>query len=268
MEVGFLTGCLGKMPLEEIIAWAGANGVKCIEINATHLGEDTPERDAAILAALGAAGVRLSGIWVHGGVLDDPARGVRNLRAGTDRCVRLGIDVCIATAGIAPAGVTREEAIDGPFTDIYGPACEYASSKGVKIALENWYATLIMNFELWDRMLDRVPAANFGFNFDPSHLEWQGIDYLAGVERYGKRIFHVHAKDTEVRSDVLARVGVNGKGWWRYCIPGQGRVRWGEFIARLRRIGYNGVLSIEHEDGFIPPKDGILLGKKFLEQYI
>lgn len=269
MEVGFLTACMGKTPIEEIIAWAGANGVRQLEIPPGHLGEDTPQRDEVLAKALAKAGVALSSIAAYdGGLLKDPKKGLADLKAAIDRCVRLGTDTCCALAGIAPQGMSREDAIDGPFTDIFGPACEHAAGKGVKVALENWYATLIMHFDHWDRVLERVPATNLGFNYDPSHLLWQGIDYLAGVETYASRIFHTHAKDTEVRDEVVRRVGVDGPDWWRYCIPGQGRVKWGEYVARLRRIGYDGVLSIEHEDGFIPPKDGVLLGKKYLEQFI
>ena len=255
MEVGFLTACMGKEPLEEIIAWSGASGVKQLEIHVGHLGEATDKRDAAIKKALDAAGVAVSGIAHYdANICNDPKKGLDALKVSIDRCVRLGTNVCCALAGKPPDGMSKEEAIDGPFTDIYGPACEYAASKGVRVALENWFATLIQHFDHWDRALERVPAANLGFNYDPSHLIWQGIDYLGGVERYGDRIFHTHAKDTEIRDDVVRQVGIQGRGWWRYCIPGQGRVRWGEFIARLRRVKYDGVLSIEHEDGFVGQK--------------
>ena len=269
MEVGFLTACMRKEPLESIIAWAGATGIRKLEVPPSHLGEDTPKRDEAIAKALAKAGVRLSSIAAYdGGLLGDPKKGLANLKAAIDRCVRLGADTCCALAGIAPQGMSREQAIDGPFSDIFGPACDYAAEKSIKVALENWFATLIMHFDQWDRVLERVPAANLGFNYDPSHLLWQGIDYLGGVEKYGKRIFHTHAKDVEVCDEVVRRVGVHGPGWWRYCIPGQGRVNWGEYIARLRRIRYDGVLSIEHEDSFLGAKEGVLLGKRYLEQFI
>ncbi|HUS44546.1 MAG TPA: sugar phosphate isomerase/epimerase [Phycisphaerae bacterium] len=269
MEVGFLTACMGREPLEDVIAWAGANGIRLLEVPTGHLGEDTPEHHAGTTKALQAAGVHLSSVAHYdANICNDPQKGLAALKAAIDRCVRFGTDVCCSLAGLPPEGMKKEEAIDGPFTDIFGPAAEYAASKGVRIALENWYATLIQHFDQWDRVLERVPAENLGFNYDPSHLVWQGIDYLAGVERYGPRIFHVHAKDAEIREEVRRQVGVDGNGWWRYCIPGQGRVRWGEFIARLRRIGYDGVLSIEHEDGYISAQEGVLLGRRYLEQFI
>ncbi|HUU93135.1 MAG TPA: sugar phosphate isomerase/epimerase [Phycisphaerae bacterium] len=269
MEVGFLTACMRDESLEDIIAWAGEAGVARLEVTLAHLGNDTPERDEAVQQALDAAGVGLSSVAAYDAkILEDPQKGLANLKAAIDRCARLGTDVCCALAGIAPEGMTREDAIEGPFTDIFGPASEHAEQAGVTIALENWFATLIMHFDHWDHVLERVPSARLGFNYDPSHLAWQGIDYLEGVEVYASRIVHTHAKDTEIRDDVRRRIGVHGKGWWRYCIPGQGCIRWGEYIARLRRIGYDGVLSIEHEDGFLGAKEGVLLGKRYLEQFI
>jgi len=269
MEVGFLTACMGKEPLEKIIAWAGKNGIRKLQVIQSHLGPDTEKRDAAIAKTLAAAGVTLSSVAAYdGGLCRDPKKGLANLKVAIDRCVRLGTDVCCALAGLPPEGMTKEQAIDGPFTDVFGPACAYAAKKGIRIALENWFATLIAHFDQWDRVLERVPAANLGFNYDPSHLLWQGIDYLAGVEKYGPRIFHTHAKDTEIRDEVVRRVGIQGPDWWRYVIPGLGRVRWGEYVARLRRVKYDGVLSIEHEDGTIGAKEGVLLGKRYLEQYL
>ena len=63
-------------------------------------------------------------------------------------------------------------------------------------------------------------------------------------------------------------VGNQGSGWWRYVIPGLGRIQWGQYIAALRRNGYNGVISIEHEDDSLEREEGFLIGKKYLEQFI
>ncbi len=270
MDIGFLTACMRDTALEDIIRWSGDNGVARLEILTPHLGENTPERNDTIRTALEAAGVEASAIAHYDGkLLEVPKEeAVAALKESVDRCVALGTDVLCSLTGLPPDGMSREDAIDGPVCAVFGPVLEYAAAKGVRIALENWFATCIQNFEHWDRLLERLPNDNLGFNYDPSHLLWMGIDYLGGVEAYAQRIFHTHAKDTEVRDEVLRRVGNQARGWWRYRIPGQGRVRWGEFIARLRRIGYDGVLSIEHEDPYISARDGVLLGKKYLEQFI
>ena len=149
----------------------------------------------------------------------------------------------------------------------YGKLCKDGEKVGLKFALENWFATNIMNLDQWALMFTEVPNDNFGLNFDPSHLYWQDIDHLAAVEEFAKRIFHTHAKDTEVRRHVRARIGNQTMGWWRYVIPGFGDIDWGVYIARLRRVGFNGVLSIEHEDSALGREEGFIKGLAYLRQF-
>jgi sugar phosphate isomerase/epimerase len=117
-------------------------------------------------------------------------------------------------------------------------------------------------------MFALVEADNFGLNFDPSHLLWQDIDYLHAVEVFGPRIFHTHAKDTEIMQRRRAWVGNQASGWWRYVIPGLGAVDWGAYIACLRRVGYNGVLSIEHEDSAVGREEGFMIAARYLRQFV
>ena len=84
---------------------------------------------------------------------------------------------------------------------------------------------------------------------------------------FGKRIFHTHAKDTLIDAEAKAHVGIYGHGWWRYVIPGSGAIRWGEYINHLRNAGYQGVLSIEHEDSAVSREKGFILGARHLGQF-
>jgi sugar phosphate isomerase/epimerase len=86
-----------------------------------------------------------------------------------------------------------------------------------------------------------------GLEFDPSHLYWQGIDYLRAVREFKERIYHVHAKDTELLPEVRYRKGVNGDTY-RFRIPGYGDINWTAFLSTLNEIGYDGGIAIEHED--------------------
>ncbi|MCI0512160.1 TIM barrel protein, partial [candidate division KSB1 bacterium] len=70
-----------------------------------------------------------------------------------------------------------------------------------------------------------------------------------------ERIYMFHAKDTEIRANILKVVGINGHGWWRYRLPGWGQVNWKEVFTALFEIGYTGDMVIEHED---PVFDGEL----------
>jgi sugar phosphate isomerase/epimerase len=139
---------------------------------------------------------------------------------------------------------------------------------GIKLALENWYATNMQNLSHWELMFELVPNENFGLNFDPSHLVWQDIDYLHAVDVFGSRIFHTHAKDTEVVAHRKAWVGNQGKGWWRFVIPGLGEINWGVYIARLRKVGFDGVLSVEHEDGAVGREEGFIMAARHLHQFM
>jgi sugar phosphate isomerase/epimerase len=64
------------------------------------------------------------------------------------------------------------------------------------------------------------------------------------------------------------RVGFGGNGWWRYVLPGYGRIRWGEFITTLRQVGYDDVLSIEHEDDAFRPEEGFFKSARYLNNLI
>ena len=97
-------------------------------------------------------------------------------------------------------------------------------------------------------------------------------DYRVIFQRDGwkqaqHRIFHTHAKDTLVDRAARARVGIYASGWWRYVIPGFGNIPWGEYISHLRMNGYDGVLSIEHEDGAVGREAGFVQGLRHLKQW-
>ena len=143
----------------------------------------------------------------------------------------------------------------------------FATQRIVNVALENYFKTNLQGLAHWEKVFEVVPAPNFGLNFDPSHLCWQQIDYIDAVYRYRDRIFHTHAKDTEIRDHDLRYLGNQAPGWWPYCIPGYGRIHWGQYIAALKSVGYDGVLCIEHEDNALGREEGFLKGLTHLRQF-
>ena len=96
----------------------------------------------------------------------------------------------------------------------------------------------------------RHPQPIFGLNFDPSHMIWQQMDYLAPLHEFRDRIFHVHAKDARIDRAALEEHGVLSypKLWHTPKIPGLGDVRWGAFFGALSDAGYTGHVAIEVED--------------------
>jgi sugar phosphate isomerase/epimerase len=104
---------------------------------------------------------------------------------------------------------------------------------------------------------------------------WQGIDPVVFIKRLGKRIFHAHAKDAEVQADEVRRSGVLSSGSWtrpdrgfRFRVPGWGDVNWRRVMSALVAVGYDYVLSFEHEDPVMSPEDGCEKAIEFLKPLI
>ena len=170
------------------------------------------------------------------------------------------------------------------FMKVWPGLVRFAVEHSVKIAIENcpmlWADTwpggsnLPHSPAFIRRMFEAVPDGNFGLNFDPSHLVWQQIDYVRFVYDFGDRIFHVHAKDMDIDEEMFYQDGILGCGfrWQIPRLPGQGLIDWQELVAALYDVGYDFVLSIEHEDRNWEGteelvKRGFLLAKKTLELY-
>lgn len=278
MYVGILTAPFGGESLEVVAAFAGQYRFGGLEIMAgpgsNHINTDNfGEKEAETVKELMERRLlQISALAAYNNLTDaDPARRATNIQTvqnAIDAANLLGVDTVCVLAGLPPAGKDRMKVIEEDCAEVFPPLLQYASSKNVVLAMENWYATNIQNLEHWQKLFEVVPYSNFGLNFDPSHLLWQDIDYIYAVEKFADRIFHSHGKDTEINDMKKRSCGNQGNGWWRYVIPGLGRVKWGEYIAALRHNGYNGVISIEHEDSAIDREEGFLIGKKYLEQFI
>ncbi len=144
---------------------------------------------------------------------------------------------------------------------------EFAKKHNVnEIALEMHPGFVVYNTETVLKLRNAV-GEEIGANFDPSHLFWQGIDPIASVRKLGKAIFHVHAKDTKID---FYNTSVNGvldtktyldeinRSWiFRTIGYGHGPDFWRDFVSNLRLTGYDGTLSIEHEDSLMSTNEGL-----------
>ena len=167
------------------------------------------------------------------------------------------------------------------FQDLYTVIAAHAEAKDVRLAFENWPrngSMLAITPELWDAMFTAVPSPALGLCYDPSHFYWLGIDYIAPIFEFRDRIYHAHAKDTEILAAGRDRFGIYGRQldatapreWWRYRLPGFGAVDWPRYLDALYQVGYDGVMSVEHEDPVwsdTPARalQGLKLAKQFLE---
>jgi sugar phosphate isomerase/epimerase len=188
-------------------------------------------------------------------------------RKMVDAAVMLGVPTLCMQTGMPLPNMSRIDQIKKIVPKVYAPVIAYAKDKGIKIAIENWFETCLQGIDTFECLFETIKDDNFGLNYDPSHLVHQECNHLLPVTLFGKRIFHTHAKDTLVDAEVRARVGIYGRGWWRYVVPGSGSIKWGEYTNHLRANGYKGVLSIEHEDNTLSREQGFILAARHLAQF-
>lgn len=273
MHVGMLTTPFSGDALDTVIDCAHQAGIEYLEVLAT---EDCqhfdPHNIESLVEQVGDARLHITSLAAYVDITAaDQAEREHNqqwLLNLVPACQQAGTDVLCCFTGLPPAGMSREEALQQLAAPFLHQLCTQALDAGIKIALENWFATNIMHLGQWDQLFELVPDKNLGLNFDPSHLVVQDIDYLAAVEKFADRIFHTHAKDTEIVAHKKAYVGNQTDGWWRFVIPGFGEIDWGVYISRLRDNGYDGVLSIEHEDRAWSREEGFVKGKQHLQQFV
>ena len=155
---------------------------------------------------------------------------------------------------------------------------EFAKNHGVtKIAFEMHPGFCVYNPETMLRIREAV-GETLGANFDPSHLIWQGIDPVAAIKALEGAIYHFHAKDTKLDKYNVAKFGVLDtkhysdeahRSWiFRSVGYGNGLDYWRDIISALRLVGYDKVMSIEHEDSLMTPEEGLRHAVEFLKQSI
>jgi sugar phosphate isomerase/epimerase len=112
-----------------------------------------------------------------------------------------------------------------------------------------------------------------GANLDPSHLIWQGMDIVSVVKYLGEAIYFFHAKDTMFNKSNVAVGGVlDTQSYsnelsraWLFRTVGYGECDWKGVMSALRMVGYDHVISIEHEDSLMTPKEGLEKAVAFLK---
>jgi len=148
------------------------------------------------------------------------------------------------------------------------PRNKFLKEHGVNFAIEAHPGFVVYNPETILK-IRKVAGDNLGANFDPSHFWWQGIDPIAAVRNLGQAgaIFHVHAKDTRIdpynsgvngNLDVKSYGDILNRSWvFRSVGYGHDEAWWKDFVSNLLMVGYDHVLSIEHEDGLLSTTEGL-----------
>ena len=207
---------------------------------------------------------------------------------------KLGIDTVVTFSG-CPGGSPADKTpnwVTCPWPNDFGAILDYqwnevlipywkkeaafAKEHGVtKIAFEMHPGFCVYNPETLLRLRAAVGDI-IGANFDPSHLIWQGIEPVAAIRALEGAIYHFHAKDTKLDKYNIAKYGVLDtksysdeihRAWiFRSVGYGNGLDYWRDIISNLRLVGYDKVMSIEHEDSLMNPDEGLAHAVAFLKE--
>ncbi len=154
---------------------------------------------------------------------------------------------------------------------------QFAKDNGVRVAIELHPGFVVYNTETMLRLREEA-GKNIGANFDPSHMFWQGIDPIMAIRELGEALFYSHAKDTKINAHNTTINGVlDTKHYgdelhrsWIFRTVGYGHSFefWNDYVSTLRMVGYDDVLSIEHEDSLMSVNEGLTKAVSFLNQVL
>jgi sugar phosphate isomerase/epimerase len=278
MRLGFVSAILPEESLESVFRIAADVGYDCVEVmcwpvgkatrryaGITHIDVDgfSASQAAEVRALTQRYGVQISGLGYYPNPLapdnDESRTAVEHLKKVIVASAELGLGRVNTFVGRDPAKSVEK---NWPkFLDTWQPLIEFAQQHCVKIGIENcpmlftedeWPGgkNLAHSPAIWRKMFESIPSDHFGLNYDPSHMVFQQMDYLAPMRDFASRLFHIHAKDVRVDQHKLDQVGTLAYPNLYHTpkLPGLGEVDWGRFFSVLGDAGYRGPVCVEVED--------------------
>ncbi|MGE0482249.1 MAG: sugar phosphate isomerase/epimerase family protein [Phycisphaerae bacterium] len=196
-----------------------------------------------------------------------------------DGAGKLGIPIVAGFTGRDPER-SIEDNIPA-YREYWTPLARRAEDAGVRIAFENCPkfrthpfrgGNIAFTPKAWDLMFDALPSRAVGIEWDAAHLVCMLIDPIATIRRYGDRIYHVHAKDAEVRWEIVREHGIFDERACRHRMVGLGQTHWADAISALLEAGYDGDLNIEgrHDPIYRDEREvaGLLVARDTLLRYL
>lgn len=274
-KLGFVSAILAELPLEEVLQTAVACGYDAVELmcwprgkaerryaGVTHIDVDTDD-PAQITALCERYGISITGLGYYPNLLSADPDEASRCKAHLERVIayapKLGVDVVNTFIGRDP-----KKSIDDnwpAFLSIWPGIVAHAEAQNVKIGIENcpmlytgdeWPGgkNLAISPSVWRKLFEAIPSPNFGLNYDPSHLVWQFMDYIAPIREFGGRFVHLHAKDVRLEREKLNDVGILAAPLDYHLpkLPGLGEIDWGRFFSALSDSPYQGSIVVEVED--------------------
>lgn len=305
MKIGMITDSLGNLPFDEMLAESARLGLEELEFacgnwsSAPHINLakmlDSDRARKNFKAKVKDHGMTIGALNCSGNPVDPNSRGKQHDKVTRDTIKLaglMGIEKVVMMSGCpgAPGDKTANWiTVEWPaeLRDIltwqwdkvlipyWKDLVAHAKKNGVKrIALELHGFQNVYSVATLERLRNAV-GDTVGANLDPSHLFWMGADPIFAARKLGDAIYHVHAKDTRIDPLIGATNGtletIPGANYqarsWNYITLGYGHGEqwWGSFCATLAAVGYDGVLSIEHEDPMMPPIEGMEKSVALLE---
>jgi sugar phosphate isomerase/epimerase len=253
MKIGFYTSTFNDRPFEEVADFAKSAGFDAVEIDVGgHI--KTPDRVAEAVKTARDRGLFVSSITFFGNQLEPDAGRRQDLRARTKDFAQAIANVDVPVFVIFPGrdDTASEEENHDNFAGYIETLIAATPSSNLTFAIENWPGPND-NFigttpHSWKELFSRIKSPRFGLEFDPSHFLRIGVDPFQALEDVKDHIAILHAKDTAIDAARQQAVGYHGKGWWQYKLPGKGMLDWNRFIRQAQSYGFDGTISIEHED--------------------
>lgn len=303
MRQGFVTAVMDQYSFEEVVDFAFENGFECIEVacwprekaerryaGVTHI--DVNELDneyiTHILKYCKKKKVEISALAYYPNVLEPDlekrTQYIEHLKKVIVAAKKLNVNMVTTFIGRVPQLNVPENLKLAE--KVWNPLLNFAENLGVRIAIENcpmlftedeWPGgkNIAISPAIWRQLFEKLKSPNLGLNYDPSHFIWQEIDYIKPVYEFKDKIFHVHYKDIKLNKNARSEVGVLATplSYMTPRIPGHGDVDWGEYIAALLEVGYDGPACIEIEDkSFENSKEGIenalKISREYLKQFV
>ena len=266
------------LTLEEVFTLGKATGYTCVEvmcwppgkadrryagvthIDVTNFGDADASR---VLSLADANGMKISGLGYYPNLL---SRDTEEGKATTAHLKGVIRAARMLKLGVVSTFVGRDwtRSVDENwprFLSVWKDLIAYAEDQGIRIAIENcpmlftadeWPGgkNLAASPAIWRRMFADIPSPHFGLNYDPSHMLWQQMDYVAPIAEFASRIFRVHLKDVAVDRQRLDQVGILAYPLEFHTpkLPGRGDIDWARFLRALAEAGYDGPVCVEVED--------------------
>jgi len=222
-------------------------------------------------------------VWGDGKPEDVRKRAAEEMMKTARAAKNLGVKVVNGFTGskiwhflysFPPVSAAQIEDGFADFAKRWNPIFDEFKSCGIKFGLEVHPTEIAFDIASAEMAVAAVKGRpEFGFNYDPSHLGYQGVDYVAFIRKFGNRIYHVHMKDV-YWSSVPTEAGVFGghtnfgdvRRFWDFRSLGRGCVKFEEIIRTLNRVGYDGPLSVEWEDSGMDREHGAAEAAAFVKK--